>query len=105
MGDVIDIRSRILAARAKDLVKGDGSLTREEVLLVLSCDPLATEREILDALDREVNSTGILKVRRLLNQLFWDGWITYRFPAGWRLKELGQLALDAMFSVEDNDGK
>ena len=107
MGDVIDICSKLLEARAKEVVntmaRDEHELTKQDILIVLSCDPMASTRDISDSLWEDYNQAGDRLVGEMLQEMKKEGLIEYRPGRGWCLMAPAKRALDSIFDTEDGN--
>jgi hypothetical protein len=104
VGDLIDIKDRLLKARAKSMVeqpaRDERELTKQDILIVLSCDPMASARDISESLWEDFNTAGDLLVSEMLKEMKEEGLISYRSGKGWHLLEPAKQALDEIFKTE-----
>ena len=100
MGDVIDIRELIVRRRAKELTtefaRTEEDLIRQDVLLVLSCDPYASARDIAESLWEEFNPCGDSQVKKVLRELKEEG-LAVRDGNKWILSQAAQEEVDKIF--------
>jgi hypothetical protein len=105
--NVIDIRERLLEAKAKKyatrFAKDERELTKQDILIVLSCDPLASARMISESLWEDFNEAGDFLVRMILKEMREEGLLSYEPGKGWHLDAPAQQAFDNIFNVEVAD--
>lgn len=102
MGDVIDIKERLVRKRAEDLTsrfaRTSEDLIMQDVLLVLSCDPYASARDIAESLWEEFNPAGDSEVRAVLKKLKAGG-LAKRDGNKWILSQAAKEEVDKVFKV------
>lgn len=109
MGDLIDFHKAraTLRARAKryvkDVARDERELVKQDILLVLSCDPFASVRSISEQLWEDFNEVGSRLVREMLRELEGEGLILFRKGSGWHLSEAAEEALYEIFDTEESD--
>lgn len=109
MGDLIDFEKAKASLRRKaeryvsDAAQDSRELTKQDILLVLCCDPMSSSEDISEQLWDEYNEEGDLLVRQMLEELREEGLISYRSGLGWHLEEPAKRALDEYFDTEVSD--
>jgi hypothetical protein len=109
MGKIIDFQKAraTLRARVKDCAtrsaKDERELTKQDILLVLSCDPMASARTISHQLWEDFNMAGERLVHQILKEMREEGLISYGPKEGWHLEPAAKEALDEIFKTEEKD--
>jgi predicted transcriptional regulator len=107
VGKLIDITDKLLEAKAKSMVergaRNERELTKQDILICLSCDPFASARDISDQLWEDFNTAGDLLVRKMLREMVEEGLVEYKRGRGYCLLPPAQWALDSIFKTEVTD--
>ena len=105
VGKILDIKDRLLAKRAADLIKGFAptmpELTRQDIIIVLSCEPMFTFEEIAEQLNDDFNPATARQVQVQLKRLESEGFIEWKDGTGWVLLPPAQKAVDDFVRVGD----
>lgn len=109
MGDLVDFQKAraVLRAKAKEyatrFAKDERELTKQDILIVLSCDPLASSRMISEQLWEDFNTAGDRLVQEILKEMKEEGLISYKPGKGWHLEPPAEEALNEIFYTEGAD--
>jgi len=106
MGDVIDFQKARATLRSKAkkyatrFAKDERELTKQDILVVLSCDPMASSRMISEQLWEDFNTAGDCLVQEVLKEMKDEGLISYKPGKGWHLEPPAEEALNEVFNTE-----